>query len=289
MPSSLHEILLLLFRYRPSMAPDLLQAVLQVPMPEYAELQVVESTLTNVQPPEYRADLVILLHNRNKPVLGIVVEAQLFVTGHKRFAWPAYVTNLRARERCPVCLLVFAANKTVARWAARPIVLGGSNTFTPLVIGPAGVPVITDAARARAEPELAVLSTIAHGRDADSRLAAQIAVAAIAASVGLDPERSVLYFDVIISHLSEAARASLQAMDPSTYEYQSEFAKRYLSQGRSEGRSEGEIMLLSRQLTLKFGPLDNATTERLRGAAPADLERWAERILTATSLDELFR
>jgi len=86
-------------------------------------------------------------------------------------------------------------------------------------------------------------------------------------------------------------------MDPSTYEYQSEFAKRYLSQGRAEGRdegrvegrAEGEAMLLSKLLALKFGALDHATTERLRAASTTELERWADRILTATSLDELFR
>jgi hypothetical protein len=93
----------------------------------------------------------------------------------------------------------------------------------------------------------------------------------------------------VLASLSEAARASLQAMDPAKYEFQSEFAKRYLSQGRAEGRAEGEAKLLSKLLTLKFGPLDDATALRLQGASTAELERWAEHILTATSLDEVFR
>ena len=118
--------------------------------------------------------------------------------------------------RCPVCVLVFAAQEAVERWAANPIELGGGNAFSPLVIGPSGVPVVTDAARARAEPELAVLSAIAHGRSADSTQAAQIAKAAVAASLDLEPGRSVLYFDQVLASLSEAARASLQAMDPAT-------------------------------------------------------------------------
>ena len=73
-------------------------------------------------------------------------------------------------------------------------------------------------------------------------------------------------------------------MDPAKYEFQSEFAKRYVSQGRAEG----EAKLLCKQLTLKFGAIGNATVERLHAASTADLERWAERILTATSVDDVF-
>ena len=292
MPSRLHEILLLLFRHRPELAPRLLQDALNVRVPPYAHARVVEADLSDVQPTEYRADLVVLLSN-DRPVLGVVVEVQLSVKPAKRFAWPAYAINLRARVRCPVCMLVFAASRSVMRWAAKPIELGGGNTFTPLVIGPPGVPVITDSAKARQEPELAVLSAMARGHSADSQLAAHIAQAAIAASAGLDPERSVLYFDLILSHLSQAARASLQTMDPSKYEYQSDFAKRYFSEGREkgrvEGRAEGTATVLSKQLALRFGALDPATAERLRAASATELERWAEHILTASSLEEVFR
>src|SRR4051812_10542625 len=100
----------------------------------------------------------------------------------KRYAWPVYAVGLRARMRCPVCILVFTAQEAVVRWAASPIELGGGNVFTPLVIGPSGVPVVTDATRACAEPELAVLSAMAHGRSADFSMAARIAKAAIDAS-----------------------------------------------------------------------------------------------------------
>ena len=98
---------------------------------------------------------------------------------------------------------------------------------------------------------------------------------------------------MVLASLSEAARNSLQAMDPANYEFQSEFAKRYLSRGRdeglAEGRAEGAVTLLSKLLTLKFGTLDDATAQRLRGASTTELERWAERILSANALDDVFR
>jgi hypothetical protein len=50
---------------------------------------------------------------------------QLSTDEDKRYVWPVYVANLRARIRCPVCLLVIAADETVARWARKPVDPGG--------------------------------------------------------------------------------------------------------------------------------------------------------------------
>ena len=191
MPSRMHEALLLLFRNRPELAPVLLREALHMELPQYAEVRIEAADLTDVQPAEYRADLVVLLYD-GKPVLGIVLEVQLSTDEHKRFAWPVYAVGLRARMRCPVCVLVVTAQESVARWAASPIELGAGNWFTPLVIGPSGVPEVIDVARATAEPELAVLSAMAHGQGADTDKALQIAVAAMTVSLGLDPDRSVL-------------------------------------------------------------------------------------------------
>jgi hypothetical protein len=113
----------------------------------------------------------------------------------------------------------------------------------------------------------------------------RIAVAAMAASVGLDVERSTLYFDLVAASLSEAARKALQSMDPAKYEYQSEFARRYVAKGRAEGTAEGKADLLLRQLALRFGPLAEDVVARVRAASMAELDIFAERVLTAPSLD----
>lgn len=59
-------------------------------------------------------------------------------------------------------------------------------------------------------------------------------------------------------------------------------------QGRVEGRADGQRSLLGKQLKLKFGPLGAAVEERLASATPAQLGRWAERVLTASTLDEIW-
>jgi hypothetical protein len=293
MPSQLHEALLLLFRNRPPLAAELLRDALHIELPAYSEIRIEPADLTQLQPAEYRADLVVLLY-RGTPVLGIVVEVQLQPDDDKRYSWPVYTCGLRARFKCPVCLLVVTVNEAVARWAARSIDLGGGNRFIPLVLGPSGVPVVTDEEMARQDPELAVLSAMAHGKDADVERTVRIAAAAMVASVGLDVERSTLYFDLVEASLSEAARKALRSMDPAKYEYQSEFARHYFAQGRAEGRAEGEAEgeakgraeVVAKLLSLRFGTLPDSAQQRLRNASIAELDRIAERLLTAASLDE---
>jgi len=118
MPSFLHDSHLLLFRHKPTLAADLIRSVLRAEVPPHDDVCVVSADLTEVQPAEYRADLVIELRDGDTPVLGIVVEVQLSEKERKKFVWPAYVANLRARLESPACLLVVTASDGVARWAA---------------------------------------------------------------------------------------------------------------------------------------------------------------------------
>lgn len=281
MPSHLHEALLLLFRNRPELAPELLRDALHVELPAYSEARIDSADLTDIQPAEYRADLVVLLLN-GAPVLGIVVEAQLSADEDKRYAWPVYAVNLRARLRCPVCLLVVTADDAVARWAAKSIPLGGGNCFVPVVLGPSGVPEVIDEAQAEADPELAVLSAMAHGKDEDPGKSARIAAAAQLATLRLDADRAKLYFDLVMHSLSEAARRALQTMNPAKYEYQSDFARKYYGQGKAEGSR----MVVEKQLSVRFGALDEHVRARIAAASNTDLEAIAERLLTAPSLED---
>ena len=289
MPSHLHEALLLLFRNRPTLAPELLREALRVELPAYTDARIDSADLTDVQPAEYRADLVVLLL-RGEPVLGIVVEVQLAPDRRKAFVWPVYVTNLRARLECPVCLLIVTVNEATARWARKPIELGGGNRLAPLVIGPAGVPEITDAAQALADPELAVLSAMAHGEDDDIEKSVQIAIAAQTASSKLDADRSKLYLDLVFHALGQAARRELRTMNRFNYEYQSDFARHYVAEGKKEGRTEGEtsgrIALLTKLLTHRFGPLADTAVKRIAAASVEQLDVIGERLLTAQSLDD---
>jgi hypothetical protein len=58
MPSQLHEALLLLFRNRPTLAPELMRDALHCELPAFTEARIDSADLTDVKPAEYRADLV---------------------------------------------------------------------------------------------------------------------------------------------------------------------------------------------------------------------------------------
>ncbi|MBM0104222.1 DUF4351 domain-containing protein [Steroidobacter sp. S1-65] len=286
MPSQLHETLLALFRNQPLLAPKLLSEALCANLPKYTDVSVHCANLTEIQPTEYRTDLVLRLSN-GAPVLGIILEVQLAIDDSKRFTWPAYVATLRSRWRCPVCLLVVCDSIAVAQWAGKPIPIGCTNLFIPKVLGPDCVPEVTDLAEAAAYPELAVLAAMVHCPNADDFKAVELAALALGVSVGLDSERSELYFDRILGSLSASARNLLERTMPQfKVEYQSDFAKHYFAKGRSEGRVEGRAALIARQLRARFGPLNEALEQQLASSSIEELDAIGDRLLTAASLEE---
>ena len=60
-------------------------------------------------------------------------------------------------------------------------------------------------------------------------------------------------------------------------------------QGREQGRAEGERAVLERQLRRRFGQLDPHVGVRLGEATAGELMVWAENVLDAATLDEVFR
>jgi hypothetical protein len=151
-------------------------------------------------------------------------------------------------------------------------------------------PAVTELGDAKDNVELAVLSAIEHGQSTDVALAARIAATAILASADIDAERSRLYLDLISISLSKSAPEVLEAtMNSLGYEYQSDFARRYVDQGRAEGlaegRIEGQAEIILKLLTLRFGPLSEAIQARVRNASGSRLEALAERVLTARTLE----
>ncbi len=220
----------------------------------------------------------------------------------KRRSWPVYVTGARARYHCPATLLVLALDAAVANWCAHSIILDRNGScINPVVIGPSQIPHITTVEQARQQPELAILSAVAHGKGSD---AAEVALAGLAACDGLDTDRATRYSDFILSMLSPAAWPALESlMSTQSYQFQSEFARKYAEQGRKEGRKEGEDAgmevgmelgmeageraMFLRLLDKRFGPLDASVRARVEQASVSDLELWANRILTAATLEEI--
>jgi hypothetical protein len=233
LPSFTHELLVELFRRRAELAGELLEVGLGIRVPA-GRAAIGSIDLSQVTSPAYAADCVVCLGDPDM-VGAIVVEVQLAPDAGKRLSWPVYVAALRANLRCPVWLLVVTPSEEVARWAREPIALGHPGLcLSPLVVGPASVPRITEAAASRL-PELAVLSVLAHPET-------EVAQAALASIGSLAEDRARLYFDVIWAALPKTVRAALEVW-MEKHEYQSEFARRYLEQGIGQGIQRAVLAL----------------------------------------------
>src|SRR3954463_3664120 len=283
MPSMAHEILVDLFRNRPSLAAEILIEVLGISLPDYTEARIASADLTEIQPAEYRADIVVILFYNGNPVRVVIVEVQLTADPKKRLIWPAYVTVARAVHGCPAALLVVAPEPAVAGWCAEPIETGIPGfVLRPPVLRRTAVPVVTDPGEAARRPELGVLSAIAHG---ETERGATIASAVLPAIQGLDDDRARFYYDLVYNSLNEAARHALEAMMKG-YEYQSDFAKKYVAQGRSEGQAEGRTEGRTEEaarnlltvLRVRGSAVPDAVRERILAQKdPERLEQWLER------------
>lgn len=70
--------------------------------------------------------------------------------------------------------------------------------------------------------------------------------------------------------------------------YEAQGVQKGILQGIQQGLQQGEALLLQRQLTRRFGTLPAAQLTRIAAATPAQLETWGDRVLDASSLDEVF-
>ena len=62
-----------------------------------------------------------------------------------------------------------------------------------------------------------------------------------------------------------------------------------IQRARDEGRQEGRQVVLERLLRRRFGLLPPGVAERLRRASAGEIEAWADNVLDADTLDEVFR
>jgi hypothetical protein len=174
----------------------------------------------------------------------------------------------------------------MARWSREPIAIGPGNVFCPLVVGPSSVPVVEDVAVAEADPELAILSVLAH---ADGSHAEPVGRAALVATLRLSGERQLLYCDLILAAVSKATRAALEElMAGGTYEFQSDLFKNHLAKAAASGEAKGMAQAVVDVLEARSVRVAEEVRARILACSDtAQLSVWLGKAATATSVEQV--
>lgn len=286
MVSLLHEGLLMLIRTQPAFIAQLLAEMFGVEVPADAEARLSETALHELVPSEYHADVIVLFGGA-VPVFGVIVEAQLQRDDRKRFTWPLYAAAARARHGCPFELIVVTPSPAVAQWAAQPIALGNGAVFTPRIIGPEEIPKLTDPVIAMQNPQLAVLSIVAHA-NAQKEIALRIAKAALVGISQFPEDQQQIYISIINDAFGDAFDKESHMLKVSLEDpmYWPGIERTYYGKGRLKGESTVLIKILESR---KFALDDKQRRRIIRCRDLVRMNTWIDRALAGASLDELFK
>jgi len=193
------------------------------------------------------------------------------------------------RKRCPVILLVVADSEDLAKWCRRPCPIGHPGfELHPVVVS---LPELAgwDLGDPEKHPALSVLIGLSHAPTATS---AEPLFAAVKGCAMLPEQLAQAAFDLLLTRANERALKSLEAM-MQQHEYQSEFARKYLSMGREEGREEGRQEAKTEALLLILASrgirLPAAQQERVAACRNAALlDSWVRKALSASSAEDVF-
>ena len=115
---------------------------------------------------------------------------------------------------------------------------------------------------------------------------------AVRGLLALEPDggKRAKYIDFIdiYASLTENERRHYRRQYPEEGATMAGIVQRARDEGMQQGRVEGERAVLERLLRRRFGLLSPEITERLGEASEGELETWADNVLDAGTLDEVF-
>jgi len=303
MASLLHEALVELIAEHPELLLPALQEQLGVlhPNPD-VELRCRRGEASQSRVPPLRADLGLEFHRpgESDPFAAITIEIQLSKDDDKPFSWLLYHAGQHYCLRVPSFLLVVTNDPVIAAWAAGPF-RSGMVTMRPLVVGPTQFPPVTDPEEAKRSLERTLLSGLVH---ANEPVAVDIGIA-LAVALDASPDDTGLYYwDTLLAALGDALRSTLE-MQLEHWKPRSEWGKRLyadgqtagLDEGRAEGMAEGKaegkrlgkLEFLAELLSKRGLAIDDELRARLDHCTDeAQLQRWFDRALTATTVAAVF-
>jgi hypothetical protein len=285
MVSGEHESQIALAKLDPGLAAWLLVNQFEEKMPVYQHARPQATDVRVLVPRTYHADGMLVYYDEaDRPVLAVVLEVQRGWDQTKRRTWPLYVAQLEAEVGVNVALIVYCPDPALAR-RYRDLFSddGISLRLRPLIFTPEEIPPVADIEVARANPSLAVLSVLCHAGDPDVDAMFPAVAAALQT---LSPNRAILYDDIVLAGLPEAARVRWEAFMSTTVGYQWHSEKYRKAAAEGEARGEARAVLTVLQARGVAVPAD--VRERILACTDlTELETWLQRAGTATAIDDV--
>jgi hypothetical protein len=285
MPSGEHESPIALAKLDPDLVTWLLAQLFDVKVPDYHHARAHPTDVRVLVPRTYHADGMLLFCDAaDEPVLAVVLEVQRGWDPTKRWTWKLYVAQLESELTVNAALVVYCPDPTIARRYTDMFESEGlSLPLRPFLFTPHDVPLVIDVELARANPALAVFSTLCHGGNTDIDA---IFPALAEALRTLGPSKAILYYDIVLAGLPQAPRARWEAYMTTTVgsEYRSELLREV--DARGEARGEGRAVLTV--LDARGVHVPEAIREQILACTDlARLDTWLRRAVTATTAEEV--
>lgn len=298
MPTEWHDSAKKLFERDPELVADILRDLMGVSSLKGVRLTPFPQVISDKPPGDLIPDLLFLAGPTREPVRCIIVEIQKGDSEDKRRQWPRYLTALWTKYGCPVDLLVICPDEVTARWCGQPIPTNLEEfTCRPKPLPPSRVPAITSAEEVAANPGLGVLSVAYHGADP----AVADAFVAGTASAGADLGRT--YYDYGYDMSADAVQNMLEELMTTTYrwphsptlrkEHEAGFVEGK-AEGKAEAKAEAEVKGERNTVLMVLKARNLTPTDEQRELVSAcddlgTLKQWAERAVTATSTEDVFK
>ncbi|MEV5500797.1 hypothetical protein AB0M50_35920 [Nonomuraea fuscirosea] len=270
---------------------QLLLALFDLPIAKSGAARLASPDFSEADPGVCRADGAILYGDDGEK-LGVIVETQRAKDEEKLYSWLEYIANMRAREKCPACLVVVCPKGKVAEWASGEITTGHPGlVLKPLVIHKGNTPVITDARQAAENIGLSVVSVVTQSEHPRFN---EITAAVQAALDTIDRETAYRYARYITLSLEgDSQKEWDRGMSTMTYPYQGEYTESLLAEGEAKGKAKGKAMgkaeMVLKLLDSRGQVVPEDVRERVMDCRDeATLENWFDRALKGDSVEDLF-
>ncbi|MBF8185057.1 hypothetical protein ITP53_04750 [Nonomuraea sp. K274] len=253
-------------------------------------LRLEKATFNTRPSDDIEPDLVITLGPPQSPAHAIIVEIQQDKSKNPR-QLARYAAALWLMLGCDVSVLVICPDRNVAAHYAQPIESGLTGyRLRPWVLGPDGIPAITDPHEAAAHPDLATMSVMVHGRNR------KVIEAFITALTDVTDEHAPDYYEYAYSMSVPEIRRLMEEIMKSastSWPVYSPFAREHFTRGKTEGKVEGKAEGAARSLLLVlaargFDIPDDTRAQITTCTDLAQLETWLTRAATAQTLQDLF-